>query len=439
MASRKKERIELSQHVVPTSSDDRKVPNSFKKAWRDLAHSAVSTLDTTYLRALATHPTGNPVLQLLLRLELTDTNQSGLDSQVLFQKLIPEPDFDPESDSAKFVSGLVYDSTGAHLVQTLVQFLPGKAFKKMYKNLFKERIGKLAKNEIASYVAVSIFERVGKDDLSHARDAIIPELPGLIERNRLAVIRSLIERCSARAVDLVSFEEALKESYGGDPASILSQMLKLEISSIERDAEGQGVENGKGSAKSSIDLQGSLLAQTMLRTERLSGMIHEAILGQENDTLKQLAKHTISSRVIQIALTADVSPNSFRRQLVPKFYSMIAELAVDPSGSHVVDALWTATNGTHFMKERIAKLLQENEQQLRDSMYGRTVWRNWNMDNYQRRPSEWHAVAKGIKHEETESATAKSAIQLARERHMLKQAKKVQYGEAPAHTVAANA
>ncbi|KAJ9656686.1 Nucleolar protein 9 [Neophaeococcomyces mojaviensis] len=443
VASRKKERIELSQQSEPTSSENRKVPGSFKKARKDLGRSAVSTLDTTYLRALATHPTGNPVLQLLLRLELSDDDDSnGSNDRVVLRKLIPEGDFDPESDSGKFVSGLVYDSAGAHLVQTLVKFLPGKAFKKMYRNLLRERIGKLAKNEIASYVAVSIFERVGKDDLSHARDAVIPELPGLVERNRLAVIRSLIERCSSRGVDLMPFEKPLKELYGGDSSSVLNQMLKLQPSNTDADMEGQDGEKGIGSAKSTVDLQGSLLAQTILRTEQLSGIIQQSLLAQSNDTMRRLAKNTVSSRVIQVALTTDVSPTSFRRQLVPKFYSMVAELAVDSSGSHVVDALWSATDGSHFMKERIAKLLQENEQQLRDSMHGRTVWRNWNMDNYQRRSAEWHAAAKGIKHKEAEgqeNAPTKSAIQLARERHMQKQAKKAQHGQLAAHTVATHA
>ena len=109
---------------------------------------------------------------------------------------------------------------------------------------------------------------------------------------------------------------------------------------------------------------------------------------------------------------------------------MVAELAIDASGSHVVDALWVATKGSHFMKERIAVNLQNNERKLRDSTYGRTVWKNWSMDLYQRRPSEWQAIAKG---RNLESATSqaedagpkKTPIEMARRRHMQQQARRV--------------
>ncbi|KAK5075149.1 Nucleolar protein 9 [Lithohypha guttulata] len=417
IASRNKEELKLEHAPDAASSEPRKVPKSFKKALRAFVHSAISSLDTNYLRALATSPTGSPVLQLLTRLELVQNEEDHEQQQLFLQKLIPDQDFEPESDSSKFVSSLVYDSTGAYLVQTLVRYLPGKMFKKMYKNLFRDRIGKLAKNEIASYVAVSIFERVGKDDLAHAAAAMVPELENLVERNRLAVIRSLVERCEVRGGDLGEVGKALLTIYGSDQAELLQKMLKLNGTATN----GAADDAARKQQKHSPDIQGSLLAQAMLRTRQLSAMVHDSLLAQEQDVLLQMAKNATSSHVIQVALTSDKSPNKFLRQFVPKFYNIVSDLAVDPSGSHVVDALWHATEGSHFMKERLASLLQAHEHGLRDSKYGRSVWKNWAMDVYQRRRGEWQALAKrqeNIEQKAESDKPKKTAIELARERHM---------------------
>lgn len=422
VGGRKNERLDPPQRIGIDSVQTRKVPNSFKKARRDLVNTAVAGLDTSYLRALATSPTGNPVLQLLLRLELSESDEKGQDKQVVLPKLIPDQNFEPESDSSKFLSSLVYDSTGAYLVQVLVRHLPGKSFKRMYKNLFRGRIGKLAKNEIASYVAISIFERVGKDDLAHAVEELVSEVQGLVERKRLAVVRALIERCSVRGVDLARMHEALNQTYGDNPVARLQKMLKLE----EPNSSTCGKNEGTGKEKVSVDLQGSLLAQSMLRTSRLCELVQDSLLAQTDGSLWQLSTSPTASRVIQAALTSEKSSTKFIRQIIPRFDNMVSDLAIDVSGSHVVDALWTATNGSHFLKERIAKVLQSDESKLRDSMYGRTVWRNWHMDLYQRRPREWQATAKHLDYEAAEDAdsrTKKSAIEMARERYMQQRSK----------------
>lgn len=428
VTSRKKENTGILQGQETESAEARKVPDRFKEAWQDFVRSVVAGFDTTYIRALATSPIGSPVLQLFLRLELSQNHDKDDRAPGVFQKLILDPSFEPESESSKFISGLIYDSSGAYLVQILVRHLPGKAFKKMYKGLFRERIGKLAKNDIASYVAVSILERIGKEDLAHASQAIVLEISGLIERNRLAVIKSLIERCAVRNVELDSLKKALYEVYGREPEDLLLKMLHVDLHSVDV----QEVGDKPNPERSSAMLQGSLLAQSMLHVASLNCMIEDGLSAQSYSTLHQIAKNPSWSRVVQTALTSEKSSDKFLRQFIPSFYNMILDLAIHPSGSHVVDALWHATKALHFMKQRIAILLQNNETQLRESTYGRRVWKNWFMDIYQRRPAEWHALAKGIdtsEKEHTNVASKKSGIELARERYMQKKSRGVPFSK----------
>ena len=112
VAIRRKAKSDVVTRPEVAGAGLRKVPAAFKKARRRLVGAAVSDLNTTYLRALATSPIGSPVLQLLLRLELSDTDGKDADNHMVLQKLVPDRRFEPESDSSKFISSLAYDSTG---------------------------------------------------------------------------------------------------------------------------------------------------------------------------------------------------------------------------------------------------------------------------------------------------------------------------------------
>ena len=92
------------------------------------------------------------------------------------------------------------------------------------------------------------------------------------------------------------------------------------------------------------------------------------------------------------------------------------------------------------MKERIAKELQDNETVLRESKYGRNVWRNWSMDLYQRRFQDWQAQAKGFNSGDIPKANVseKTGIELARARFAERKAKGLKHGGRPS-IVSANA
>ncbi len=444
LASRKKEKVEATNstgHTVTTQQ--RTVPKSFLAALKDMIANATSTLEPTYLRALATHPTGNPVLQLLLRLELTRLgNAKAKDDHSVLRKLLPDEDLEDGSDSAKFVQGIMYDPTGSRLVETIVQHVPGKVFKKLYRNILRERMGSLAKNDTASYVAIKIVERLSKEDLEAAMDQILPEIPALAARYRVNVIRALVERCTIRGVDMNALLTSLKLAYGDDVASRLPRILKLDAAPDQD--QGQKLDKDKQSSidrkAHAVDLHGSLLAQSMLQAPVICDFVYESLLAMPPGLLLLLAKDTTASRVIQLAVTCETSNLQLRRRLIPFFYGHMSELAVDPAGSHLADALWDGTAGSHFMKERIAKELQAHEIELRETRYGRTVWRNWSMDLYQRRSYDWQAQAKGITADDAskQEVPKKSAIQLARARHAEQRARGLKQKGHPS-TVSANA
>ncbi|KAL1964076.1 hypothetical protein VTN77DRAFT_7494 [Rasamsonia byssochlamydoides] len=427
VASKKKERLGVSTGESQAEAaivQKRSVPESFETALKKIMSDMTAGLDDTSLKALATHHIGNPVLQVLLMLELSHFGKSSAkDPKSITRRLIPDESLEEGSESAVFLSGLLYDPVGSRLLETIVRYAPGKLFKNFHKNIIRGRIATLSRNETAAYVVVRVLERIGKDDLQTDMDLIIPEIPTLVERMRLVVPKALIERCIVRGADTTPLARALEAAYDKDPATRLRQLLKLEKPAAQDDqATGPAAKPENQRAAPPEQVHGSLLAQAMLRVSGpLSELVHSSLLAVSWEDLLSIAMNSTTSHVLQQALTLPTSTIQFRRQFVPRFLTHIKELALDTSGSHVVDALWSATKDIFFIKERIAQELAESEHALRDSFVGRAVWRNWSMDLYKRRRGEWAQKAKGLEGRaggdtNDEKKSGKSKIDIARAR-----------------------
>ena len=405
-------------------SNSRTVPESFQIALDEMVTGTLAGLNTSYLRALAMHPTGNPVLQLLIELEFLRSGKSkARDEASLFRILLPDDPFTEGTESASFVKGLLYDPVGSRLLETIVQFAPGKVFKVLYRSLFRENLANFVRNDIAGFVVSRILERLSHDDLQQAVDQICPQISLLIDRSRTSMIKVLIERCHIRQVNTQAIADALRLAYGEPETSMLFKMLKpgsSDIGHISRDRKAQL------DAQDSDKLHGSLIAQAMLSVPGpLRDMVMTNILAMDTPSLMLMAKDKTATHVLQNALTCRGQPKLLRRKIVQKLVGHMTELALDPIGSHVVDTCYTATEDLIFIREGIADELQQDELVLRESFSGRAVWRNWMIDMYKRRRTDWISKTKGVSQaQEPGDWTAKgpaagaekSAIELARER-----------------------
>lgn len=447
VASRKKERHGVLNEVQDENpvAQKRSVPESFEGTLKKIMQDMVSVLDDTYLRALATHPVGNPVLQVLVYLELSHFGKaSAKDPKSIIRRLIPDDTFEEGTESTVFIRGLLYDPVGSRLLETIVRYMPGKLFKGLYKNFLRDQLRSLSRNITAGYVVLKVLERLGKDDLENAVELLVPQIPNLIERSRVIVPKTLVERCIVRGVDTTPIARSLETAYDSDPAKRLSQMLTLEdtTTTSERQQQNQAQDQddhqqppaipdfGPDNANANINtnpkgakLHNSLFVQTILTAPGpLSALVYSSLLSQTPESLLTIAKDPTASHVIQKSLTLPTSTPQFRRQFAVRFTGHLEELALDSSGSRVVDALWHATKDVFFVKERMAQELARSEMALRDSFVGRAVWRNWSMDLYKRRRGEWAAKAKGLDVGGEGGQKPKSRIELARERFAAKAA-----------------
>lgn len=391
--SKKAENISASATTSTSknaSSELRTVPSSFNDALDHTISSIVAGLDTTYLRALATHPTGNPVLQLLIELELTRSGKTkARDPASLIRKLLPDDPPEEGTESAKLINGLLYDTVGSRLLEAIIQHAPGKAFKSIYRSLFRERLGSLARNEIASYPAIKILERLSKEEIQYAVEQICPQITSLVERSRTAIIKVLIERCRVREVDTQPIATAIHDAYGSEHADVLLQMLGLDSAKAEgvaKDRQKQIEDQDVGK------VHGSLLAQSMLEAPGpMREMIMGGLLSIDTCTLIRIAKDRSATHVLQASLSCRDQDRSskFRRTIIQRLTPHAADLALNATASHVIDAIWDASSDLKHPREQLALELFKNESLLRQIPSGKAVWRNWKMDLFKRNKPQW--------------------------------------------------
>lgn len=400
LQSKKKEKIDVFRHDVSNEpvAPPITVPKAFSTALDQLIKLSVTGLDVSQLRALATHPIGNPMLQLLLQLELkTFGKQRAQDDDSIIKGLLPDDPLTTGTGSEAFINGLMYDPIGSRLLESIVEHAPGKVFKSLYKEFFLSRLGSLARNETAGYVVCRILERLSSHDLKDAITAILPQFKSLADRNRTNIIKVLVERSTARNLDFIQLTSAIEAAYADDEDKefSLSKLLQLSPDVVRPPTEHRlPTPPSSGQAQTSTPASvthASLLAQAMLLSPGpLSHLVLTSLCALPATVFPHLASSPQHSPLLQTALTSPQTTLIDRRKLTTRLYGSIAQISLTAPGSFVIDALQTATaGGMAFARERVAEELAEAESELRESRWGRKVWRNWSMDLYKRQPREW--------------------------------------------------
>ncbi|ROT35741.1 pumilio-family RNA binding repeat domain-containing protein [Sodiomyces alkalinus F11] len=419
MKSKNKEYISV-QGLTPVDGDElhtqlRAVPSSFTMAVKKIIADATAGMDFTALRVLVKHPTGNPLLQLLLEFDisLNHKTQKGVEppKDTLLYRLLPGAPAslnDADSEASDFVNSMMYDQIGSRLLETLITHAPGKIFKALHLNFFAPRIGTYVRNDIASYPAIRALNRFSKDDLVDSIQKVIPVIPALVAKGRFNVIRTLYERSKARGAEdqMRPITTALINALEADTKEMIPKLCYLSTGS-DQDAK----ENGKPpfqqdrQNKQAMASHGAHLVATMLATPVAPAKAAQAsLLALSPEQLFDLATRSPASAGILTAALAHPSPQNpiFHKALVANLIPRIGELADSQPGHTVVNAIVAVPSRgkdravPFHMKQNIMGKLAEREWQLRESWTGRNVWRTWKGDMWKTRPADWARWAKEV-------------------------------------------
>ncbi|RYP32619.1 hypothetical protein DL767_005124 [Monosporascus sp. MG133] len=408
--SKKKEQITApwtTNTLSELSSQLRPVPASFTLAAKKIIDDSTKGMSSTELRVLATHPTGNPVLQLFLELDIALSSEFEGESgeMTLLWRLLPGAPAtlkDATTEASDFVNSMLYDAIGSRLLEVLITHCPGKVFKALWKHVFADRIHSLLRNDIASYPAIRVLNRLSKEDLVDAVKKTLPEIPKLISLSRFNVVKTLFERCQVRQVsaEIDTLTKALLDAYGSDAKSLIPKLCLLESGESEEEKKPEPFAKNR----SALVSHGSHLATTLLAIPGSPRRaIQTSLSSLPEELLIQLATASApTSHVLADALSTPSHDKIFHKTLVAALRPHAFELAKSEHGSRVLSAvIATPSRGDgislpfHF-KETIMEQLGQHEQELRESFEGRRVWRNWKGDLWRNRRSEWVSWAKEI-------------------------------------------
>ncbi|KAI1318984.1 pumilio-family RNA binding repeat domain-containing protein [Xylariaceae sp. FL0255] len=406
--SKKKEKI--SAPWTFSSSTDantqlRAVPNSFNLAAKKIIADSVSSMSTTELRVLATHPTGNPVLQLLLELDIElNSNKSADESSemtVLYGLLPGAPASlkDSTTPASDFVNSMLYDAIGSRVLETLVIHCPGKVFKVLYKQLFSSRMHSFLRNDIACYPAIRVLNRLSKDDLVAVVNQTLPDFGKLMTLSRFNSIKALFERSQARQAypEVKALAKALVEACENDSKNIVPRLC------LPPTPDGKEIIPAK--YQSALISAGAHLTTALLTIPGTPQKIIQASISvlSEDQILELATSSAPTSHVLVDALATPSSQNKiFHKALVALLRPYVMKLALSEHGNKVLCAIISVPSRSEgislpfHIKESIVTELGQHEAQLRDSYEGRRVWRTWKGDLWKTRRTDWIAWAKEI-------------------------------------------
>ncbi|KAL7960662.1 armadillo-type protein [Trichoderma compactum] len=427
LKSKRKEKITV---VGSTAADaqnhgKRAVPASFTMAANKIMRDSVAGMDATGIQVLAKHPIGNPILQLILELDLTlnKGEPKGEDAKAddaspsLLQLLLPDAPrslSDGSSAASEFVNGMIYDQIGSRLIETLVAHAPGKIFKALNQNIFLPRIQGYVRNDISCYPAIKVLQRLGKDDLAKAVDQIAPTIPQLVSKARYNVLSTLFERCAARNIndEIKKLMKGLKEGCGSQPADLVMALCSFSASEEEEKKKKKDVAHVTKN-EYAVQSHGANLLTTLLSISGPSKGVQESILALPSDLVLRLANTSLPTVTVLTTAVNTPSTNSiFQKSLINTLMPHIPDLATSQYGHNLINAIaeipskgkdWSIPQ---HMKDRIMAALGAHESQLRESWMGRSVWRTWKGDVWKTRRFDWKSWMKELDETKAPAAAA---------------------------------
>lgn len=380
-------------------------PPALKNVIRVLCDSVSRERDMKEVRELTIHKVASPVIQLLIQVEgIVDR-----DRKIWHLIFLPESE-GKDSTEESFVEYLLSDPVGAHFLEESIKSgAPRlKYIERLFNLYMKDRILKLARRaKTGAFIIQALLLKLKPLDIQFILDQVVDNLSEFIgdtESQNLELVQAIIDASDRR------------NNYKKD--EIISRLLA-------RLAPGFHKESFEGYSstdffENSLRLSSSTLGNTRddwptaderrraLFVEKLMSYDHVFIILSWINLLAlplqrsiEMCFHGVFSHVVENSLVVEKRLENkmksiliLRKKLLNLFQNQIVKLACNSYGSHIVDKLWEFTIFLNIYKDRIAFELSSEAEKVKESIYGRLVWKNWNMELFARKRHEWKATIK---------------------------------------------
>ncbi|KAG5354603.1 Nucleolar protein 9 [Yarrowia sp. B02] len=376
LRSKKSRTARRNIDIKDSEENDRayQIPGAFHDALEGIVSGFSKRLQPTAARELAIGQVSSPVVQLLIDSEATTSEK-----RPLLNTIFADTE-DRDSSEEAFVEHLLSDAVGSHFLQNVLQKASEAFVERLYRLYMSQRVQKLVRRDYAGFVVETCMLRLPEEDVHHIIDTAMGEIPYLVENNNLTMVRILLTRAAAANYKATEVANAVLKTFDTDTTDpkLLQKVLQLDDKNPYKPHEA-----------SSPGLHRCLVLQQLV--EASPEVLATAFLGLnsgEVDVLK-MAKHQSFSRLLEKCLRPSINTIE-RRKFLNKLNGQCVDLARDPFASHVMDRLWAFSYKMNNFREKIANELVADDD-LKENTYGKAVWRNWSLDKFLRRKSDWWA------------------------------------------------
>ncbi|KAF8444285.1 hypothetical protein BGX38DRAFT_1143672 [Terfezia claveryi] len=271
----------------------------------------------------------------------------------------------------------------------MIQFSNQTTFAGLNDQYFKARLPSIARNDTTSFVAVKVVNRLDGKELEAFIDGLVPLVPNLL---------ATFDESVKHVVDASNLVKAIADTSNTDGIFTVNfKMLKISEKELQHASE-DAINNVTGAGSCS---KGKKIPYTNARVaaDTVNFTIYwgTAVDLPMPDTVLHLATHPTASHIIPHNPSIPYFATRHSSPLGDLLSGNFAQLAMSPQWVTPRGRMLDVTQGMNNYRAGIVKELFRSEGDVRASLFGRIVWRNWAMDSTRRAGgtgSDWARVTR---------------------------------------------
>uniref|UniRef100_A0ACD5WV78 Uncharacterized protein n=1 Tax=Avena sativa TaxID=4498 RepID=A0ACD5WV78_AVESA len=340
------------------------------------------------ISALLTEKNSSLVLQTVLKLSAGDDHE--LNHIILILLGYDEDDASQKKDTNEQknkIVALLEDTAYSHLLEVIIDVAPEELRSNMLIDTLKGALFAISSHHCGNYVVQALISSAKTaDQMKQIWEELGPKIKELLELGKTGVVASILAACQRLETNRLESSEALSAAITSDsesPGSVVAHILFLENFLQEKS-------HWKWPLGVKMSVLGCLMLQSIFQyPHQYIRQYVASLLALDDDQILQIAKDSGGSRVLEAFLCSSATAKR-KFKVFAKLLGHYGEIAMNPSGSFLVEKCFAASNFSH--KEAIVSELLAMQNELSKTRHAIYLLKKLDVDRYSRRPEQWRAA-----------------------------------------------
>lgn len=354
----------------------------FKSFVREMLQNAKDDIAT-----LETDKNSSLVLQTALKLSAGDDHELNYIISILLG--FDEDDTAQKKDCSEQkneIIALLEDTAYSHLLEVIVEVAPEELRNNMLTGTLKGALFAISSHHCGNYVVQALVASAKtSDQMEQIWDELGSRINELLELGKAGVVASILAACQRLETKRLESSQVLSAALSSNSESsdsIVAHMLFLE-NYLHQKSSWEWPLGAK------MSVLGCLMLQSILQYPHQYIRPYVAsLLAMDDNKILQISKDSGGSRVLEAFLCSSATAKR-KFKVFAKLQGHYGEIAMNPSGSFLVEKCFTASNFSH--KEAIVVELLAVQTELSRTRHGFHLLKKLDVDRYSRRPDQWRA------------------------------------------------